>query len=83
MAKLCKICGQPEREHHDFLPIEIPEGCVCDSGTWDISDTIPPVCSEYTGDGINNCEICEHDKECHKPPEKTLGEILFKEGEND
>lgn len=64
--RICKICGEKEDEHHAPDWLEIPDGCVCDWGTWDFDMAIlPPVCNEYQGDGKENCRTCEHNKDCH------------------
>ena len=62
----CIHCGLEESEHHAFVGKIMPTGCVCDSSGW-LTDKIPSICDEYKGDGYNNCDHCEHDKECHKP----------------
>jgi len=62
---ICKICGKPESEHHEFIPEKIkPPGCKCDPQEW--AGNIPPVCKEYAGDGVFYCFNCEHDKRCHE-----------------
>jgi hypothetical protein len=65
--KICKICGETEQKHHEIDWLEIPVGCVCDWREWNYHamTSLPPVCTEYKGDGRSNCEICEHDQECH------------------
>jgi len=65
--KICKICGENENTHHEIDLLEIPEGCVCDWREWnyDAMTSLPPICTEYKGDGRSKCETCEHDKECH------------------
>ena len=66
--RVCKICLEPEETHHKPDWIEVPDGCVCDLRTWDTENltAIPPACSEYQGNGVENCHKCEHDKACHK-----------------
>ena len=64
MRRVCRVCGVPEDEHHEPEWIEVPDDCVCDPLTWD-KNVIPPPCNEYKGNGITNCETCEHDSECH------------------
>jgi hypothetical protein len=70
--RICKICGLPDSEHHDPEYIEIPEGCICDIYTWnyEVMNKIPPACSKYVGNGMENCHKCEHDKECHRKASK-------------
>ena len=65
--RICKICGAKEDEHHEPDWLKIPKGCVCDWRTWDYENRVklPPACSEYKGDGKENCLTCEHDEECH------------------
>lgn len=63
---ICSICGKGKCEHHTFVAVEKPKGCICDHNDWRHPDKIPPVCNEYSGDGYENCDSCEHDKECHK-----------------
>jgi len=65
-VNVCIICGLPEEDHHVFTPVEIPEGCVCDIGTWGDLNDIPPICDKFMGDKDDFCERCEHDKACHK-----------------
>lgn len=62
MIKICKVCGQPEEDHHPFEP-EMPPGCICDPWGW--TDDVPPVCPEYIGDGNEYCHRCKHDAGCH------------------
>ena len=50
-----------------LTPPRKPAGCVCDAGEWRDPDNIPTPCAAYDGDGVRNCDICEHDKECHLP----------------
>lgn len=73
VRRVCKICGDFEDEHHEPDYLEIPAGCVCDWRTWDYDNktALPPACSEYKGDGKENCQTCEHDKECHTPNDKS------------
>jgi len=64
---VCRICGRPKEDHHDFDPEPIkprPIGCVCDAADWFV-DPIPPVCDEYEDDGCGMCLNCEHNRECH------------------
>jgi hypothetical protein len=65
-CRICAVCGKGECEHHPFMAVNKPEGCVCDPNSWGDPTNLPPVCDEYKGDGIENCMTCEHDKECHK-----------------
>lgn len=69
VRRVCKICGDFEDEHHEPDYLEIPAGCVCDWRTWDYYNktALPPACSEYKGDGKENCQTCEHDEACHTP----------------
>ena len=60
----CKHCGKPESAHHELSPYNKPDSCVCEEGTWDI-DSIPPPCLSYEGDGVTDCNNCEHDPACH------------------
>ncbi len=62
MVQLCRVCGRPEEEHHEFDAEEMPHGCVCDSATW---GKVGPICEKYVGNGRTNCERCEHDLACH------------------
>ena len=68
MTRICKICGESEDDHHEPDWLWIPNGCVCDFRTWDYYERsqLPDPCSEYKGDGVENCQTCEHDKACHK-----------------
>lgn len=69
MPRYCKNCYKTEEEHCYFDPVDFPEKCVCDPGTWDLTATITPICGEYVGDGIRSrcdCQACEHNKECHE-----------------
>ncbi len=68
MQIVCKHCGRPESEHHEFVA-EMPKGCVCVPATW--LDVVEPACQEYVGDGTQYCTRCAHDKACHKPKEAT------------
>ena len=66
---LCKTCGKPESEHHEYMPrIVRPPGCVCDPKTW--LRAVSPVCGQFTPDHSDSerCVNCEHDKACHKAP---------------
>lgn len=54
--------------HERLTPYTKPDGCVCDPAEYWNPENIPPVCSQYNGDGDCNCFTCEHDLECHKPP---------------
>ena len=64
MTTKCKHCGQPESEHCTFEALVIPDGCVCNPGTWLVK--IPPVCNEFSGRDYGYCETCKHGKKCHK-----------------
>ena len=72
-SPICRICQQPEEEHHRFNPFVIPTGCICDPGTWLPKDP-GEICAEYIGNGVQNCETCEHDKGCHG----EFGEVAIK-----
>lgn len=65
MNSLCAVCGQPEEDHHEFVPIKWPAGCVCDNQTWGNPAEVPSVCDSYKGDGVSYCSKCEHDEACH------------------
>lgn len=65
MSKQCAICGQPEAEHHEFVPVKQPTGCVCEPEGWSNPVDIPPMCDQYDGDGDGVCLRCQHDKGCH------------------
>lgn len=65
MRKVCKHCGLPEEDHHDYEPA-MPDGCVCNPGEWGVN--VPDPCHEYQGDGEQYCKRCQHDKACHKTP---------------
>ena len=69
MTIVCRICGLPEDEHCIFEPMTMPDGCVCDPGSWD-TETVTPICKKYkrpADDAYENayCLNCEHDKRCH------------------
>jgi hypothetical protein len=64
MLKVCKHCGLPEEDHHDYEP-SMPDGCVCDPNEW--GDNVPAPCAEYLGDGQQHCKRCDHDRACHMP----------------
>lgn len=59
----CKICGKSPDEHHEFQA-EMPDGCVCDPGTWPFAER-PPICDEHQGPPGKYCTRCEHDFRCH------------------
>ena len=70
MSLMCKICGRPESDHHEYVPrIILPPGCVCDPKTW--LRAVPPVCDRFKPYPANagRCVNCEHDKACHPNPE--------------
>ena len=64
---ICKICGLPRSEHHEFEPVHIPDGCKCDPLDWR-DGKILPVCEKFVYDPnyIGLCLTCEHPEECHK-----------------
>jgi hypothetical protein len=68
--RVCRICGISEDQHHVPDWVRVPDGCVCDIGTWD-SKTVPKPCGEYQGNGRTHCEVCEHDKACHAGTEQS------------
>lgn len=65
--RICKICGENEKDHHEPDWLEVPEECVCDWRTWNYDNVtkLSLVCTKYKGDGKENCQECEHDKDCH------------------
>ena len=69
MNRICQCCGEPERDHHDFVPM--PMGCQCAPGGWDCThrgDPVPEVCKSFlalSDKEPDMCKTCEHDKECH------------------
>ncbi len=62
---ICAKCGLTKEEHHDFQPIEVPDGCVCNIKEWGNPRKIPPICSNYVDDN-GLCKNCEHEEKCHK-----------------
>lgn len=66
----CRLCGEPEREHHTFTPYVVPDGCVCNPKDWRNPIRIPPVCGAYWEvqfhDNDQLCGTCEHEEACHK-----------------
>ena len=67
MKILCRTCGLPEEDHHDFDP-KMPDGCVCPAGEWG-PENVPDVCGIYMPPPKGErCSTCEHDKECHQCP---------------
>lgn len=71
--RICKICGNPEEDHHEPEYITIPAGCVCEIMEWNLTGktAMPPVCESYKGTGNTHCDNCEHDKECHATPDSS------------
>jgi hypothetical protein len=63
MSVKCRACGREEVEHHDFEP-EMPDGCVCDQGTWG-DEIVKAPCAAYRGMTEAYCSDCEHDEACH------------------
>lgn len=61
MTIVCKHCGLPQEDHHEFDP-QMPDGCVCDPFAW--FGTIDPVCGNYIGED-GECAVCAHEKGCH------------------
>lgn len=65
----CINCGRREDEHcEEFMPPNIPSGCICDTRSWGDPASIPDVCFLFVGDKDNYCHTCEHDRECHAEP---------------
>lgn len=62
---VCRNCGRQEEEHCLFDGVVVPDGCVCDVGTW-YPNKITDICVSYTGSGGSYCLNCEHEKGCHK-----------------
>jgi len=80
----CKICGQPEDEHHKFEPLVRPEGCICNPYYWIIKCQnqcrpleIPPVCNESPSFPV--CKVCGHSPACHKRWESNIIEEYLPE----
>ena len=65
-CRQCATCAGWECDHHEFIPVDRPAGCICDAMEWRDPEKIPPVCNQYVGDGKCSCHTCEHDKECHQ-----------------
>lgn len=63
--RICVVCGQPESDHHEFVPVNKPDGCVCDPFEWRDPANIPPVCDRFSGYEDRQCKRCEHDFQCH------------------
>lgn len=65
---ICVHCGLSEDEHCRFEAVVRPSPeCCCDVKEWGNPQKIPPVCSEWIGENDENCNVCEHDRECHAP----------------
>lgn len=66
-ANICAECGEDREDHHDFVPYEIPDGCMCDTRDWG-APKISPICSSYVENKRfpGQCDNSEHLKECHK-----------------
>lgn len=65
----CIHCGRAEEDHHQFVAIAGPDGCVCNPKEWGDPANIPPVCKKYRHDkSIDEglCADCEHEEACHK-----------------
>ena len=66
----CRHCHLLEDEHHAFAALVVPDGCVCDAGTWDDGmDALPPICVHFVtgGNGLRgDCDQCEHERACHR-----------------
>jgi len=60
---VCKHCGLPESEHHQFERA-MPNGCVCKPGWW--IDEPGEVCNSYVSGWSGTCKTCSHEKECHR-----------------
>lgn len=69
MADKCTKCDLPEDEHHDFVRVEIPAGCVCDPTEWSV-DIVPPACAAFNRmlHEPDLCHVCEHVAACHVAP---------------
>lgn len=65
--RICLNCGVPEDEHcNEFIPMELPIGCICDPYDWASVLNIPVVCDNYIEDEeTKTCKTCEHLEECH------------------
>lgn len=63
----CQLCGEREKDHHDFVPIEVPHTCKCKPEDWVQVVNIPDVCGKFVEnlDGHGLCDTCDHLKECH------------------
>lgn len=66
----CRECGRLRSEHHAFVPITKPAGCICDIYDWGDPTNIPTPCATYTperdGERLDKlCLVCEHPEECH------------------
>jgi hypothetical protein len=69
----CRVCGDDESDHHEFDPVVLPKGCVCDWQDWGVTPQfIPDVCDafEKNGDPSPLCSTCEHEPGCHAEPPK-------------
>lgn len=62
---LCADCGAPEDEHHQFVPVFIPDGCRCDPMDWTDPLKIPKTCRAWTPDDDGLCGGCSHEQGCH------------------
>ena len=67
MKRWCKICEKFEEDIHEHVWLSVPDSCVCYPRTWvtPTLDAIPAICDKYVGNGLEECEECEHDPECH------------------
>jgi hypothetical protein len=64
---ICAVCGNPREDHHDFVPLLPPKGCVCNPKEWGDPFHIPPVCMSYNYDPeFNTCLSCQHEDACHR-----------------
>jgi hypothetical protein len=62
---ICKHCGLPEDQHHDFER-KMPKGCCCDPYEWATDRPVSSICSKYVGNGKGPCKNCEHSPGCHE-----------------
>ena len=63
---ICRICGEEEHVHHDF--IGMPMQCLCGHDEWfhvNYED-IPNVCEKFAKTEADIiCKICKHPEDCH------------------
>ena len=65
MLKVCKHCGLPPEDHHDFER-KMPERCVCPPDDW--GNDVKDICNIFLDSDTEpgRCKFCEHDRDCHK-----------------